>query len=76
MNFLEYPDSRPLALEDFPVFTQAFKANPPVISEFTFTNLYAWREVYKTRVSQRKDFIIIYSDCVLQKKFFIPYRRE
>jgi len=72
MNIPQYPDSRPLELEDLPVFNQAFKASPPVISEFTFTNLYAWREVYKTQVSQWNDFIIIYSDCVLQKKFFIP----
>ena len=72
MSLPKYPDYRPLELADLPVFTKAFKANPPVISEFTFTNLYAWRELYKPQVCLWEDFIIICSDCALQRKFFIP----
>ncbi len=72
MNIPEYPDFRPLEMEDRPVFIEALKASPPVISELTFTNLYAWREVYKPLITRLKGFILICSDCALEKKFFLP----
>jgi uncharacterized protein len=72
MNLPKYPDSRPLEIKDIQVFNQIFKADPPVISEFTFTNLYAWREAYKFRVAEKNGFIMVYSDSVLKKRFFAP----
>jgi uncharacterized protein len=72
MSLPKYPDFRPLELKDLPIFTRAFKEDPPAISEFTFTNLYAWREVYRPQVSTLSDFIIVCSDCILERKLFVP----
>ena len=36
----EFPKFRDLTLEDKPLFDQLFSQSPPVISEFTFTNLF------------------------------------
>ncbi|MFA5275744.1 MAG: phosphatidylglycerol lysyltransferase domain-containing protein [Candidatus Omnitrophota bacterium] len=67
-----YPDFKPLELEYLSIFNQAFKENPPRISEFTFTNLYAWREAYKFKVSTLDNFIILSSEKDAQMRFFDP----
>jgi hypothetical protein len=40
------PGFRPLELGDKPVFDEFFRRFPPEISEYTFTNLYMWRNYY------------------------------
>jgi hypothetical protein len=72
MSIPKYPDSRPLEMQDLPVFNEAFKADPPVVSELTFTNLFSWRELYQPKVSLWDGHIIVCSDCILQKNYFIP----
>lgn len=67
-----YPDFKPLELEYLSIFNRAFKENPPQISEFTFTNLYAWREAYKFKVSILDAFIILSSAVAPQTRFFDP----
>ncbi len=68
----KYPDFSPLALEDKPLFDRAFKADPPQVSEFTFTNLYAWRNVYGFMVSLLSDCIVFYAQAGGERKFFCP----
>jgi hypothetical protein len=68
----DYPDFRVLELADFNTITDTLKANPTVISELTFTNIYCWKEVYKPQVSLLNNFLIICSDCILERKFFVP----
>lgn len=72
MNIPGYPDFRPLEMGDREALNEVFRANPPEISELTFTNLYAWREVYKPQIAQLNGFILICSDCVMERKFFVP----
>lgn len=72
MSIQAYPNFNLLAMEDQDMLNQAFKNNPPVISEFTFTNLYAWREIYKLQVASLDNFIIIRSDSQKQMRFFSP----
>lgn len=72
MNIPFFPESRPILKDDLSIFRQAFLENPPAISEFTFTNLYAWRTVYDFKVSLLDSLLVL--SCCLQGKqgFFIP----
>ena len=70
-----YPYFKRLEIEDLSIFNQVFKNNPPVISEFTFTNLYAWRDAYKFQVALWDNFIIIRSDSQKQSRFLNPIGR-
>lgn len=56
----EYPDSRQILLGDKPLFDKIFAANPPEVSTYTFTNLFAWREPYKTEISRIGESIIVH----------------
>lgn len=72
MQIPRYPDTRPLEPADRARFDEAFVASPPEISEFTFTNLYAWREAYGLMVSQDDGFIIVTSTNAATRGFFRP----
>ena len=39
--------AKPIQLEDKALFDRYFKNYPPNNSEFTFTNLFIWRDFYK-----------------------------
>ena len=56
-----FPHNRPLALEDKTLCHRLFKKYPPLISEFTFTNLFAWRHAYQFALSQLDDFLLVVS---------------
>ena len=71
-NLPVYPHFRPLELTDAAVFDKAFREYPPTISEFTFTNLYAWRRAYGFSVSLLEDNLIIVSESKGKKKFLLP----
>jgi hypothetical protein len=60
MNIPEFPDSRELTLEDKQLFDSLFAADPPEISAYTFTNIFAWRESYSTQVSRIGECILVH----------------
>lgn len=68
----QYPDFKQLDLSHKDIFEEAFKKNPPQISEYTFSNLYSWRKHYNFSISQLKDFIILKSEYDRQIHFFPP----
>lgn len=70
-----YPLFRPLQKSDKPLFDEAFIKNPPEISEFTFTNLYAWREIYNIKFSVLNDALILRSEAREVPEFFPPIGR-
>ncbi len=72
MNVPDYPTFAPLELCHKSLFDEAFTNNPPEISEFTFTNLYAWRQAYKISVSLLGSLIIIRSEKDSIPAFFVP----
>lgn len=76
MNISDYPAFAPLELSHKPLFDQAFVNQPPQISEFTFTNLYAWRQAYKTSVSLLNGLIVVRSDKEDIPAFFVPLGKE
>ena len=67
----EFPRFNELTLEDKPLFDQLFRRFPPVISEFTFTNLFIWRSVYRTNVSRFGNLLCLLSEQG-QDSFFFP----
>jgi hypothetical protein len=68
----EFPEFRDLTLEDKPLFDQLFSLFPPVISEFTFTNLFIWRNCYQTKISRLQKFLCLLSDWEENSYFFPP----
>lgn len=70
-----YPLFKPIEFADARLFKEAFREDPPEISEFTFTNLYAWREAYRVSVSRMDSFLIVRSDAAKKPEFFIPIGR-
>lgn len=61
MTIPAFPQSRPIELGDKSVFDALFKRHPPRISEYTFTNLFAWRDAYRFRVSSLDDCLLVIS---------------
>lgn len=54
-----FPASRPLILEDKPMFDRMLRSSRPETSELTFTNLFAWRNVYQFSVSSLFGYLIV-----------------
>ena len=67
----EFPQFRDLTLEDKPLFNQLLTQFPPVISEFTFTNLFIWRHAYQIRISRFRNLLCLLSGQG-EKMFFFP----
>lgn len=72
MDIPAYPEFRQLLREDKAIFDSAFAEYPPRISEFTFTNLYSWREAYQFKVSVWGDLLILRSDSGAFQRFLEP----
>lgn len=70
-NVPEFPQFQDLSLEDKALFDSAFTQFPPVISKFTFTNLFIWRHTYQIKISRLHHFLIILSDK-RENSFFFP----
>ncbi|HVP81284.1 MAG TPA: phosphatidylglycerol lysyltransferase domain-containing protein [Thermodesulfobacteriota bacterium] len=68
----EFPQFRELTLEDKPLFDQLFTRFPPVISEFTFTNLFIWRRAYRPQISRFRNFLCLLSEQGKNSFFFPP----
>ena len=68
----EFPRFRGLSLEDKPLFRQVFAQFPPQISEFTFTNLFIWRDCYQIKVSRFRNFLCLLSEKGESSFFFPP----
>jgi hypothetical protein len=68
----EFPQFKDFSLEEKPLLEATFLKFPPVISEFTFTNLFIWRQAYQLRISHLKNFICLLSNRGDQSFFFPP----
>jgi hypothetical protein len=56
-----FPQVRPLALEDKLLIDKLLAAQQPEISEYTFTNLFAWRKAYDFCLSQAGEAVLVIS---------------
>ena len=72
MKLSPYPKFRLIDITDKPLVDEVFRVSPPKISEFTFTNLYAWRHIYKFSLSDLNGSIILRTDEFAAPRFFTP----
>jgi len=68
----EFPQLKDLTLEDKPLCDQLFTRFPPVISEFTFTNLFIWRYAYQIKICRLQNFLCLLSEQGESSFFFPP----
>lgn len=71
-NVPEFPQFKDLSPEESLLFDEAFAKFPPVISEFTFTNLFIWRHSYQTKISRLHHFLCLLSERGENSFFFPP----
>lgn len=72
MPIPEFPNFRPLELKDKEIISGVFRSINPVISEFTFTNLFIWRHSYRFQVSALDSTLLILACPEPGKHFFMP----
>jgi len=68
----EFPQLKDLTLEDKSLCDQLFTRFPPVISEFTFTNLFIWRHAYQIKICRLQNFLCLLSEQGESSFFFPP----
>jgi hypothetical protein len=71
----EFPQFKELSLEEKPLLDAAFNRFPPVISEFTFTNLFVWRHAYQIKISRLQNFFLLLAEGG-SSSFFFPMAGE
>lgn len=59
MSIPAFPEWREIELADKPVFDRALAANPPDLSTYTFTNLFAWRGPYHSEVCELDGMLLV-----------------
>ncbi|MFX0147642.1 MAG: DUF2156 domain-containing protein [Candidatus Hodarchaeota archaeon] len=62
---MDLSSSKPIELTDKYLFDKYFSIYKPEISEFTFTNLYMWRNYYNFLFFEYKNHLILFSDDYL-----------
>ena len=65
---MELSQAKPIELGDKELFDKFFKNFPPEISEFTFTNLFMWRNSYNFLFLELNEHLILFSKEYLKKQ--------
>jgi hypothetical protein len=72
MNIPIYPLSELLSLKHKSLFDEILLQDPAIISEFTFTNLFSWRDAYRFAIAKCENFLIVSSNMPHNLKFLKP----
>ncbi|MCX5643063.1 MAG: phosphatidylglycerol lysyltransferase domain-containing protein [Candidatus Omnitrophica bacterium] len=67
-----FPEFKPIEIADRKVLDDCFREHPPLVSEFTFTNLFGWRMVHNYRISKYKDGFLILKEVKTKLSFLQP----
>lgn len=65
---MELSSGKPIKIEDKKLFNEYFKSYPPEISEFTFTNLFMWRNYYNFLFIEYNNHLILFSNDYLKSR--------
>ena len=68
----EFPAFKPIALEDHAGLTAYLAAHPPFASEYTFTNLFAWRQAGNYQLARHGEGFLIRKDFSGTMSFLQP----
>lgn len=71
-NLPEFPHFKELSIEDKPLFDYLLSIFQPLISEFTFTNLFIWRKAYSIQLSRLDQFLCLLGEQNGNPFFFPP----
>jgi hypothetical protein len=63
---------RPIALDHKPEIEALLRQHPPLISEWTFTNLYIWRFYYRFQIASHQGFMTLLAQPAGTNPFFFP----
>lgn len=58
---MDFAKGKPLEITDKALFDEYFRKYPPEISEFTFTNLFIWRNYYEYLFLEWNDHLLVFS---------------
>ena len=67
-----FPDFKPITLEDKDTIDTYLRLHPPLCSEFTFTNLYAWAPSHGFQISRFGDGFLILRNAGKEQSFLQP----
>lgn len=65
---MELSQAKPIELGDKELFDKFFKMYPPEISEFTFTNLFMWRNSYNFLFIELDEHLVLFSKEYFKKQ--------
>ena len=65
---MDLDSANEITLNDQTLFTSYFQKYPPVTSEFTFTNLFMWRNFYGLNFLEWKEHLLLFSRDIFKKK--------
>ena len=65
---MELSQAKPLEIGDKAVFDKFFQKYPPELSEFTFTNLFMWRNSYNFLFIESNEHLILFSREFFKKQ--------
>ncbi|NVM54890.1 MAG: DUF2156 domain-containing protein [Candidatus Helarchaeota archaeon] len=65
---MDLTKAKPIEITDKAIFDDYFRRFPPEISEFTFTNLFIWRNYYNFSFMEWKDHLLIFSRNYFKKR--------
>ncbi|MGA2193520.1 MAG: phosphatidylglycerol lysyltransferase domain-containing protein, partial [Nitrospirota bacterium] len=68
----QFPDFRPICLEDRARLEGIFREMRPEVSEMNFTNLFMFRHVHDYRVSELNGNIVILAKSYEGVPYFMP----
>lgn len=68
----DFPEFRPVELADRDLFENLFQRQQPVISEFTFANLYVWRKTYDFAIAGLGGGLAVRARDRAGNHFFLP----
>jgi hypothetical protein len=68
----EYPNFREIRIEDAAIFNKYFQKHPPLISEYTFTNLFMFRNYYQFTWTLWSGYLCILAHRPANEPFFLP----
>ncbi|MFW9943335.1 MAG: hypothetical protein ACFFFT_20030, partial [Candidatus Thorarchaeota archaeon] len=65
---MDLSKGKPIEITHKALFDEYFQKYPPEISEFTFTNLFMWRNYYNFLFMEYKDHLVLFSYDYLKNR--------